>query len=425
MAFDAKQKIEKITAYLQKLTGTDIKYLFTGSFWLAIGQFFSSLAGLITAYLFANFLPKETYGTYAYCVSLIGIFSLFALQGINGALTQAVAKGKDGILLPVLRVRIKWALIGAGAAALFAAYNIYQGKTELGLAIFVIAFFIPIFDPLNSYAGFINGKKEYRTLAFYNATTRLMPMVFIALAVYFSDNLLVVLGTYLLAHTLTRLVLFIRTYRIYKPKEENDPQSISFGKHLSLINALGLLSAELDKVLIFNFLGPAQLATYSFALIPVSQLKRPTGILDSLTLPKMAGRTMSELQKSIPRKMVVYFICVLAMTAGYIIFAPFGYKIFFPQYMEAVPYSRILAISLLALPVSLVTQALVSQSAQKQLYVSKLGLPMIRIVLLLILLPTMKIWGVILTTILSEIAGLILTFFVFKKAKNEQTNANN
>jgi O-antigen/teichoic acid export membrane protein len=417
-----KQRSVQLLRWTEKWTKTDMVYIAHGGFWLGLGQFLSSLAGLITAYFFANYFPKETYGIYAYCVSWIGLFSLFALQGMNGALIQAIAKGKTGLLIPVFKERIKWALLGALVAFGFAVYYFLKSEPMLGTAFAMIGLFIPIFDPLNTYAAAVNGQKDYRTLGIYNSITRIGPMIPIVLIILFTDHLILILFTYLSAHTFFRAWLFWRTYRRLNAPKESSPETLRFGKHLSILNAISLAASEIDKVLVFQFLGPVQLAIYSFAVTPIAQLKRPTSILSTLTLPKMSGRKLEELQKHIGWKILVYSLTTISMIAIYIALAPLAFKLLFPQYLESVRYSQFLALSLLALPTTLITSAMISQSAQKSLYKTKLTLPILKISLLLILLPRFQIWGVIAATVLAEIGWSIISFFVFKNTKPQTQN---
>lgn len=420
MLNNLKNKAQRFLRWTEKWTKTDMVYIAHGGFWLGLGQILSSLAGLITAYFFANHFPKETFGTYTYCISWIGLFSLFALKGVNGALIQAIAKGKEGLFIPAFKERIKWSTLGGIVSLGFAIFNFYQGEQTLGWAFLIIALFVPIFDPLDTYSAVINGKKDYKTLGLYNSITRLGPMIPIVLILFFSKHLLPVLATYLLAHTFFRIWLFWRTYKKYKSAPEKDQETLNFGKHLSVLNALALFAGELDKILIFQFLGPAQLAIYSFATTPISQLKRPTSILSILTLPKMAGRKLEDLQKHMPWKLFVYFVITAAIIIAYMLFAPVAFKILFPEYLDSVRYSQVFALSLLALPTTLITQAMISQSAQKSLYITKLALPIIKIILLLLLLPKFKIWGVITATLIAEISWSIISFVVFKNTKKSE-----
>lgn len=413
-----KQITDNLISKMSHVMKTDALYLLKGGFWLSLGQIVSSLAGLISAYFFANFLSKEIYGTYTYCISIIGILSITALQGLSVTLIQTTASGKDGFFLPATKERAKWALIGGFISLGMAVYYFTKHDQILGLACLLISFFIPIFDPLNSYGAFVNGKKDYKTVAIFNATTRFGPMIFIVAALFiFPNNLVAILLAYLLSHTGFRALLFFITWKKYHPAEVKDPVAMNFGRHLSFIGALGMIAAEIDKVLVFQFLGPAQLSIYSFASLPISQLKKPTSIIGTLTLPKMSQRNSEELKKSIPRKMLIYFLFLLPLAIIYVLIAPWTYKIFFPQYMEAVVYSQVFAISILLVPVTLINQALVSQLDKKGLYITKLAFPAIKIILLLLLLPRFHLWGVITASILADLGLFIISYVVFKNLK--------
>jgi O-antigen/teichoic acid export membrane protein len=420
-----KQHLLNLVAKISSIMKTDVLYLVKGGFWLSLGQGASSLAGLISAYFFANFLSREVYGIYTYCISIIGILCITALQGLSITLIQTTANGKDGFFLPAAKERAKWALIGGFISLGIAVYYFTKHDQALGAAFLIISLFIPIFDPLNSYGAFLTGKKDYKTVAFFNAATRFGPMLFIVPSLFlFPNNLVAILLVYLLAHTSFRALLFWITWKKYHPITLNDQKAMSFGKHLSFVGALGTLAGEIDKVLTFQFLGPAQLSIYSFAILPISQLKKPTSIISTLTLPKMSQRNFEELKKSVPKKMLVYFLFLLPMAVLYVLIAPWAYKIFFPQYMESVIYSQVFVISLLLRPVLLIDQALVSQLAKKAVYITKLAFPALKITLLILLLPRFHLWGVIAASILADFGLLIISYIVLKKSKiTEEENS--
>jgi O-antigen/teichoic acid export membrane protein len=413
-----KETANKIIFKIGKLLKTDAKYLINGFFWLSLGQILSSIAGLVSAYFFANYFSKENYGILTYCISLLGILNITALYGANASIIRHVARGEDGVFFPIFKERIKWATLGALSSLIFGLWQWHNGNDTLAAALIVIAIFVPIIEPLTCYASLVNGRKNYRLLAVYNTITRFGPMIFIVMALFFSSKLLIVLLAYLLSHTLFRLMLFIYTLKKYPVKEKNNPDAIKLTRHLSLLGAFGQVSGEIDKLILFHFLGPLQLAVYSFATIPIAQMKKPNSIIGSLMLPKLSQNNLEELKKTLPRKMLIYFLFLLISVCLYILIAPFAYKLLFPQYLGSVFYSQVLAVSILLLPTSFIYQALVSQAAQKELYVSNISSTILKTILLLILIPLFKIWGVIIAVLSSELLLLLLSLIVFKRAKN-------
>ena len=61
---------------------TDMVYVARGGFWVTAGNIVSALAAFGLAVAYANLLPKESYGTYKYILSLAGIIGAFSLTGL-------------------------------------------------------------------------------------------------------------------------------------------------------------------------------------------------------------------------------------------------------------------------------------------------------------------------------------------------------
>ena len=391
-------------------------YLAKGGFWLNLGQGVTSVAGLGLAVAFANLLPPETYGTFKFVIAFVGILSIPTLTGMNQALIRAVAQGNEGTFYPILKTKIKWGVWGALGTLILAGYYFYNDNTTLGFSFLIMAGFIPFFQTLNIWGQYLNGKKSFRALSKYQSTTKVLTVATIITTLFFTQNLFVILLIHFLATTLFRLLFLLICLKKYPPNKKHDPASIGYGKHLSLMGILGPVSKQIDKILMFHFLGPVQLAIYTFALRPINELKKPLQSLGKLTFPKLSQRNIEELKKSTPRKMLELFIVLAPIVIFYILIAPYFYELLFPQYTDATLYSQIFALSILLFPKFLMGQTLTAHARKKQLYILRIANPSFKIMLLLILLPLHGIWGAIIALISTEIFGLLLlSFFFFKK----------
>jgi len=65
----AKILTYKILRYSERYTQTDMVYFASGGFWLLLGQFISTISAFLLLIAFANFLPKEVFGTYQYILA--------------------------------------------------------------------------------------------------------------------------------------------------------------------------------------------------------------------------------------------------------------------------------------------------------------------------------------------------------------------
>jgi O-antigen/teichoic acid export membrane protein len=125
---------------------------------------------------------------------------------------------------------------------------------------------------------------------------------------------------------------------------------IRYGKHISAMNFFGTLANQLDKVLIFHYLGSAQLAIYSFAFAIPEQIKGSFKNLFGIALPKYASLPEDKLRKSIIDKTVKLTLISVCIVIAYILVSPFIYKLLFPKYLEAVFYSQIYVLGLISIP---------------------------------------------------------------------------
>src|SRR5688572_902048 len=124
-------RAERVLRWSEKYLKTDMVYLAKGGFWLTLGQAVSSAAGVLLIIGFANLLPKEAYGTYKYVLSIAGVLAAFSLTGMSVAVTQAVARGMDGMLRVAAKIQLRWGLLVTLAASAFGIYYLANGNREL------------------------------------------------------------------------------------------------------------------------------------------------------------------------------------------------------------------------------------------------------------------------------------------------------
>lgn len=419
-----KQKIYKFLIWSQKWTKTDMVYLAKGSFWLTLGQIVSNISGLLLSIVFANLLPKEIYGSYRYILSIIPILSIPTLSGIDIAIIRSIARGHEGSYIKAFKTKLHWGVLG-GIASLFLSGYYYFININYSFAIIflTLSIFIPLIEPLYLYTSLLTGKKDFKTLTKYNVIIlKLVSLVVMTSTLLLTKNLFFIVFAYILTLVLLRTLFFFLSLKKYKLNKETDPGVMNYGKHLSLMSVLGIIAKNIDKILIFHFLGASQLAIYSFALLPLKKINGPLTELKTLFLPKLSQRNISELKKTIPQKMLKMFILIIPITITYILIVPYFYKIFIPQYSDSIIYAQIIGLTLLFLPRHLMGQTFVAHTMKKALYVTSIFIPILKIFLFLFLLPKYKIFGIILTLIIIEITTTVMFIFFFKEIKDNDSN---
>ena len=139
-----KNKIDNFLKRTQRYTGTDNVYLAKGGFWLGTGQAVSAIAALLLSIAFANLLPRETYGTYRYVLSIFALLSISTLQGMSTAITRAVARGYEGSFKTALGTKLRWGVAGAAASLATSLYYYLQGNNTLAISFLIATVFVPI-----------------------------------------------------------------------------------------------------------------------------------------------------------------------------------------------------------------------------------------------------------------------------------------
>lgn len=395
---------------------TDVRYLLSGGFWLGMGQVFSMLGTLAVSIAFANLMSKDAYGIYKYVLSIIGTLSIASLSGIDTAIAQAIARNYEGTFIPGLRKKIIWGLGGAMIGFIIGIYYFIQANTLLGYAIIIGCLFFPFMNAFSLYNGILNGRKLFKTYSFYNVIIQLLASAFLILALFLTHNVLIVLGVYFLANTLLNLMFLTIALKRFPLNDNQDPETIPFGMHLSAMEIINTVSNQLDKILVFQFLGAAQLAIYTIAVAPTEQLKGLLKNVNFLALPKFATRTKEEIKNGINQKLINFAMLISLMVGVYIIIAPFFFRLFFPQYLESIPYSQVIAISVVtAILAAFLSTAMRAQASKRELYKFNIYSNISNIVLLFFGVYFYGLWGVIFARVINRLFLLVLSYRLIKK----------
>lgn len=404
-----KIAVYKLLKKSEKWTKTDMIYLAKGGFWLTLGQGVSSVSSFLLAIAFANLLPKETYGTYKYIMSIVSLLAIPTLAGMNTAIIQAVARGYEGSVMPAFKTKVKWGLLGGLASLILAGYYYFQGNNVLAIAFLITAVFIPFMDSFLVYDSYLNGKKDFKTLSNYAIIIRIVSMIVMIGTIFFTKNIFLIIASYFTINTLLRIIFFKITFLKNKLNTESDPETITYGKHLSLMGVLNIVSFYADKLLIFHYLGATELAIYVVAIAPTEQMKGLVKIMPALTLPKFSSSNIDEIKRRIWPKIIKLSLILFATSVLYILIAPILFKLIFPQYIQSLLYSQIFSLSLvLTGPIFILTTILQSEKKTKKLYKFNVISPAFNIIITFILIYKFNIMGAILAKILNYFINTII-----------------
>jgi len=391
-------------------------YLAEGGFWLTVGQAVASGAALLISIAFANLLPPETYGIYRYIISIGSLILITTLTGVDAAVTQSVARGYEGALPIGVKIKMKWGCIGTLVALAIGVYYFLQGNSTLAISFGVVSLFMPFSESFDVYNAFLTGKKLFGIQTIYGIIRKIVYIVAIVGTLFLTDNVYTIISVYFLSLTIPALIFLFITYKKYKANDSRDTDMVSFGKNLSIVHLLSLVAMELDKILVFQYVGAVDLAVYALAIAPADQIKGLFKNVNALAMPQFAQRNVEEIKAAIRKKLKILFLAVSSIVFVYILLASPFFEIFFPKYLASVPYSQVLALSVIPVVVTgLLYTILEAQKAQKELYQHSIYSNVLNLVILFPLVYYFGIWGAVGARFVTRVFALGLTTFLVRK----------
>ncbi|MFB6182333.1 MAG: lipopolysaccharide biosynthesis protein [Candidatus Magasanikbacteria bacterium] len=416
------QKLKKGIKYflhkLEKFFKTDMIYIFKNISWLSGKSIVSSTAAFILAIAFANLIPKETYGTYQYVKSIIGFLAIFSLPGLGNSITRSVAKGFEGIYDSAFKVKLKWGVLTLLGGILISGYYFFQDNLTLSLALLIPAFLMPIKQAFDIYESFLSGKKKFSLLTKSSIFEQFIAATTVVSVLLYTDSLILIILSYYGIWTILAIFFFFYFKKNIDKNKKKEKGVMSYGKHLSLMRFITSLSNTMEKVILWHFVGPVALATYSFGVKPVKEIR--TFLFKNLTsvaFPKLSEKKMETLQKTLPGKILKSLLIIVPIVLLYILLAPYLYKMFFPKYMDAILISQVFVLTLLFGPKNFLHDALTAQKKIKSKYIIDITSSITKIISLLILIPTFQIWGLIGSIFITNIVATIIISIFFLKIR--------
>lgn len=408
---------DKVIPSVQQYTRTDVRYIVRGGSWLLLNQAVNILLGLVLAIAFANLLYKSEYGTYKYITSIVGILGSFAISVLSPtAIIQSVSRGYEGLVRYAFRANFLWSipmiLVSAGASL----YYFLHDNMLLSAALAIIAVFQPIAGSAAVFGPYLNGKKEFHLFAASQFVRNAVPSILLLISLFLTNNVLLIVLVNLASSALVTYGIYRYVLAKHPPNDRVDDASFSYGRHIGFMSVISSVVNRIDALFIFHFLGATPVAIYSFATAIPEQFFALLKNVQTLALPRFSEGSKEDIKRNLFRKNLILFLFAVFCGALYALIAPFLFSIFFPQYMEAVPFTRLFVLTLPLAALALLPATLLDAELEaKKKYGLVIFSQSLRLILLYALIVPYGITGVILSEIFTRAAYLVALFFVIKK----------
>lgn len=390
-------------------------YLASGTFWGNLNALVASACAFAVSVFFAHFFTKEAYGTYQYILSIASLIGAATLTGMNGAVTRAVARGFEGELKRSVRYQLKASVAPFVIGICISAWYFIHDNKALALAFLWIAIFLPLQSAYNTWVAYLGGKKFFRVGTYYGLANNVGNYAATLIAIYlFRDYLWLVFISY--AFT------FLNTFVIYKlvirnipPNDKQDNETLSYGTHLSAMGIFGTFASQLDALLVFHFVGSAALATYSFATIIPERLTGLLKFIPNIAMPKLAEYDEHGVRAFVSSKIWVLAGLLTIASILYALLSPWLFHIFFPTYVDAIPFTQAYSLAFFSLLGSVLTTALTAQRRTRELYIINTAMPFVRAGLLAGLMYAFGIWGLLWAQIASNFISITIQYIFLQR----------
>lgn len=401
-----RQKVYRLLRWSERYMKTDMLYVARGGFWVTFGRTITNILSLALIVAFANLLEKETYGLYRYILSLAGVLNIFTLTGMNSAVARAVAGGNEGAFKHSVVYQLKWNLLMVAAFFVLGGYYLLNADALLAVSFFILGLFVPATLAFNTYGAYLEGTKRFKLASLSSVISTLIYVGGILAAILLSGQILWLVIAYAATTFVATVYFYVYVQKKFKPKPQaKDGETLVYGRNLSFIRIIGTISAQIDKILLTQFWGTAQLAVYALAMaMPnriIAYLKHAVGI----GYPKFAAKTVKEIDTIFYRRVLQGALIGAIIALLYILIAPTIFTYLLPQYLEGIFFSQILALSFIfAMPNRYISLVLESQKLAKLILFVNVTNSLINILLYVIL----GIWGGIMGLVIAKVVGSLL-----------------
>lgn len=409
-----ENRFTRFLRWSERYTKTDMVFLAESGFWLNLNFVFVSLFSFLLSVAFANLLTKTEYGTYQYVLSISSLLAAFTFSGFNTAIIQATARGFEGTLRASMRPQLLWNIVPALAALAWSGYYALLGNPVLALGIACVGLSLPIVNTFNSYSAFLSGKQEFRIQSLYAIAGSAAYYACIFGAIFLVPRALPLVVVNLVVTAAASVFFYVRTIRRFKPGPATDPEALPYARHLSLMNALTMTANQVDNILVFHFLGAANLALYSIASLLPERLGSVFKPALLAAIPRFAQRGLMAVRGNIGRRLFLLFLATLIAAVAYALVAPLFFRLVYPAYGDAIPYSQLYALTFVSFVGSLVNSAFFAHRKVRELYVLNSAVPLFQIALQAISIIFFGLWGLIgakvVSSAVSSLVGVALMY---------------
>ncbi len=416
-----KNRFIKLLRKTERITKTDMVYLVGQSGWLIIGQGLLMISTLGLTWVFANYVEPSDYGIYRYVLVIATIASITTLTGFGIAISRAVTQGHSIDLKRILKIKIKFGLIGSVSLLIIALYYLWKDNTLLATLLAITSIWIPFFDSLSDYQYVLQGKKHFKLQTIIRVLQRLTLTIAVITTIFLTKDIVVITFVYFAATTFSQYIAYRYTQAKYFNEDDTETpyQTITkYAKQVSVQNIFFIGAGQLDKVLLFKLLGPAQLAVYFFAIAIPNEIQGVLGNINSVAFPKLVDKDSRNFKIALLKKISISTLILFIPVFLYWLAAPYIFTLLFPVYLESIFISQLFVGTILFIPASLIWHYFYAVENKRALWYGTILGPSTLIIEILAFVPFFGLVGAVLAVYARSLIDLFVGLYFFLRKTN-------
>jgi len=400
--------------------------IFKNTFWLTVAEVIQGGIGFLISIWMARYFGPTIYGQWAFALSFVALFAVFADFGFNTLTIRELARDKSKSAQYIDDILVMKLILGIITLGLIAFFIQFLGKEP---EVIKLVYFLGIYTVLNTFASFFqsifraNEKMEYETLCRIIQGISLLGLV--AFFILNKGSILTISYAYIGAALIGIAISLIFVWRYFskfflkvdlKTCKEILKEAWFFGLNAILVSIyynigiviLAFFKTDIEvgwynaanKLILFLFIIPSLFSSVFFPL--TSRLYKNS----TISLKNVSGKFFKlMLIISIPLALLITFL------APKIILIFYGY-----QYKPSIPVLRILIWGTMFAFIGIPLENLFYSINKQYIVTLEVGLgAILNIVLNIILIPLCGYIGVSIAATLTWIFEFIFIFFIISK----------
>ncbi|XUA20582.1 flippase [Citrobacter sp. OP27] len=301
--------------------------LVKNTFWNLSGYIIPSVIAIPALGYLARTLGPERFGLYTLAVALVGYASIFD-AGLTRAVIREVSFNRDNesevkkIISNSTFILVVLGFIG-GLSVFFGAQHIINllkvgvnYQKEVTFSIELLGITIPLFLLNQVWLGTLEGFEQFKKLNIIKSFNSSFIAGFPALFIFFKSDLVFAIMGLLIARATSLLITFFacRKHVIgagIKIDRLTTVRLLKYGGWITVSNIVSPLMTYLDRFLISNISGAANVAFYTAPSEGVQRLTIIPGALSRAVFPKLSRFTNNEERKS--QQILAYILMTIAI----------------------------------------------------------------------------------------------------------------